>query len=479
MWRVAKRGLGRRERAIELLAALQSSAGRAAKRTLVSIVGPVAVRRVERQGRADPATWGLDRSDDGVLRVGGRSLRSIAEQHGSPLHVVDADRLRAHVSSAASVGVGLAAAHRCTHVAGVVDLVRRAGCKISTASRYELDAALAAGVDADGVLHAPAVLSTDELDHARRIGVGIVCAPSLRSFGNLGHAPTSDGALPGRIGVTVVIGETNELSAHIAGADAATLDQIDHLHVRASNRRLTTTDLDALVDGVAAAWVSAVASLPLTSLSVEVDIVPPTVSLVSSIDARLNQSIGLPVPGPDGLDEEFSATLLRFHDRLRTAGVDASEIIIDPGSIITGGMQFTLATVLEVDATRRITHVVLDCGINVADNTLVERHELLATGTDRSTDTETPLRPHRLVGPICTPADVLYANWWMPATVAGDVLAIMDTGGPYVAESTTFSFPRPAVVSVSAANGVQVLRNAETFEDLVALDSFGSDVTPD
>lgn len=420
------------------------------------------------------------RDENGELRVSGVSLRAIVEQHGSPLHVVDVNRLDTHVRAATSAGLDLAAAHRCTHVAGVIDLVRAGGCRVSTASRYELDAAIAAGVQASDVLHAPAVLSTGELDHARRLGVGIVCAPSLgslRSSATDGEASSLGGTRQGRLGLTVVVDAVDALSAQLAQADAETRAQIGHLHVRASNRRLAGVDLDDLVDDVVTAWTRAAASVSLMSLSVEVDIVPPTVSLVGSIEARLNQAVGLPVAGSGGAGEAMSATLQRFEERLRAAGVDAGEIIIDPGSIITGGMQFTLATVLEVDDTRSVTHVVLDCGINVADDTLVERHELLATGRQRPSDPRRPLRPHRLVGPICTPADVLYANWWMPSTIAGDVLAIMDTGGPYIAESTTFSFPRPAVVAVAASGIVQVLRRAETFEDLVALDSFESEAT--
>jgi diaminopimelate decarboxylase len=57
----------------------------------------------------------------------------------------------------------------------------------------------------------------------------------------------------------------------------------------------------------------------------------------------------------------------------------------------------------------------------------------------------------------------------LPELAAGDTLLIMDAGAYFVPFSTSFSFPRPAIVAVD--NGqVKLLRRAETFDDLLALD---------
>ena len=48
-------------------------------------------------------------------------------------------------------------------------------------------------------------------------------------------------------------------------------------------------------------------------------------------------------------------------------------------------------------------------------------------------------------------------------------LAIMDAGAYFVPFATSFSFPRPAIVMVDGSD-VHLLRRAETFEDIIALD---------
>lgn len=377
------------------------------------------------------------------------------------------------MESVAVHDIVLAAAHRCTHVTGVLDMVRASGCWIATSSQYELEAAVAAGVDVSEVLHAPAAMSVTEFDRLSALQLGVLVVPSLASLPQRPasvDAANSDDAT--RLGLTIAVDDVAGALDRLQEFDGATRARITHLHVRASQQRRLVTELGDVAERVAAVWKGAVEWLELSSLSVEMDVIPPSVALVGGVDARLNQAFGRPVSGAEENGPPLAELLRDFIRGIGEAGVCTDDVIVDPGSIVTGGQQFTLATVLEVDDSRSPTHVVLDCGINVADDTLVERHELFVARSNRSANHDRPLKPHRLVGPICTPADVLYSNWWMAPVEAGDVVAIMDTGGPYVAESTTFSFPRPAVISVDERGASAVLRDAETFDDLVALDSF-------
>jgi diaminopimelate decarboxylase len=52
-----------------------------------------------------------------------------------------------------------------------------------------------------------------------------------------------------------------------------------------------------------------------------------------------------------------------------------------------------------------------------------------------------------------------------------DALAVMDAGAYFSSYSSNFAFPRPAIVMIE--NGQpRVIRNAESFEHLVAMDRF-------
>jgi diaminopimelate decarboxylase len=133
---------------------------------------------------------------------------------------------------------------------------------------------------------------------------------------------------------------------------------------------------------------------------------------------------------------------------------------------MTGDSQFLLTTVLDVKHDGELAHVVLDAGVNVAEPVSTEFHQLFSVSAPGSPATT----PYRLVGPICTPADVLYNNWRLPPLEPGHVLAIMDSGAYFVPFSTAFSFPRPAIL-VQDGSEMVTCRRHESFDDLVALDT--------
>ncbi|HEU4841392.1 MAG TPA: hypothetical protein VFT09_08120, partial [Ilumatobacteraceae bacterium] len=66
--------------------------------------------------------------------------------------------------------------------------------------------------------------------------------------------------------------------------------------------------------------------------------------------------------------------------------------------------------------------------------------------------------------------DVLYNHWRLPPLAPGHVLAIMDAGAYFVPFSTTFSFPKPAIV-LQDGDEVRTLRRRETFDDMTSLDA--------
>ena len=116
--------------------------------------------------------------------------------------------------------------------------------------------------------------------------------------------------------------------------------------------------------------------------------------------------------------------------------------MLEPGRALTGDTQFLLTTVVDIND-GPLPHAILDAGINVAEPVTSEYHQLISVTSPGLPATT----PYRLAGPICTPADVLYQHWRLPPLAPGHVLAIMDAGAYFVPFSTTFSFPKPAIVA--------------------------------
>jgi diaminopimelate decarboxylase len=115
------------------------------------------------------------------------------------------------------------------------------------------------------------------------------------------------------------------------------------------------------------------------------------------------------------------------------------------------------------------TYAILDAGINLAESARNEYHQLFPVNRFGEPRTET----YTVVGPICTPGDTLYPAIRLPELRVGDSVAIMDAGAYFVPFSTSFSFPRPAVVMIEDGN-VRLLRRAERFEDLIEYDDLSS-----
>ena len=139
------------------------------------------------------------------------------------------------------------------------------------------------------------------------------------------------------------------------------------------------------------------------------------------------------------------------------------------GRAMTGNTQVLIASVLSLKAGEpKPGWAILDAGINLAECARTEFHQIFPATRMHEIRTHR----YRLAGPICSPGDVLSWSACLPELAVGDALAIMDAGAYFVPFSTSFSFPQPAVVMLEGAK-VRLLRRAERFEDIVALDEIG------
>ncbi|MCK5915279.1 MAG: diaminopimelate decarboxylase, partial [Deltaproteobacteria bacterium] len=78
-----------------------------------------------------------------------------------------------------------------------------------------------------------------------------------------------------------------------------------------------------------------------------------------------------------------------------------------------------------------------------------------------------------VVGPICESGDFLAKNRELPELVAGDLLAVRSAGAYGFSMSSNYnSRPRPVEILVDGSN-ISVIRERESYEDLVRGESLG------
>ncbi len=430
----------------------------------------------------DPAIWGLSIDDDGRLRLGDLALPELAARHGSPVHVVDLDRLDDRVGRLASTAGRhvIAVTH---HLVAVGPLIRRLhdhGLTGVVTSLEEFERAMVLGIDPGTIVYAEVSPTVDTLTAALAFRPRAIVAAShdvLDLAIDVAAANTADGPMPIMLGVTAsdTGGPLGGLRAD--GADvAAALGRIAEApDVRLAGMRVLVDGSIADADqaGAAAASLTTIGALLPTAIGSDLevmlsaDVAPATAPAIGGARGRLNRFAGLDLPAPDPDRAADIAELVRAgRAALQTSAPAGVRLVVEPGRALTASSQFLLASVLDIKDDGEPVHVVLDAGINLAEQTQYHYHQLFNASNAGGDARE----PFRMVGPICTPADVLYTNWRLPGVAIDDVLAIMDTGAGFVATSTSFSFPRPAVVGCSG-DEVVVLRRAETFDDLIDLDT--------
>jgi diaminopimelate decarboxylase len=450
-------------------------------------VGPIVAALQPRRVDLPLDRWDLSVGSNGRLWLRDHDLHELATTHGTPLHLVDATRLEASATSALAPGAGGAGAdiffsYKTNPVPGVLRRLHRVGIGAEVISAYELWLALELGVPPDRIIYNGPAKSDASLRTAierRVLLINANSAPELVRIARLARAAGAVANVGVRVSLPGMWGGQFGIrsgSAHLvdairmAIADPALALRAAHFHRGGTIRtpgewRAHVEAIVRFCDDLAptTGWVPEILDIGGSLACATVAGVPPR-------QFRLNRALGTDLLPPDprsavtvAAASEIATEIVRRHFGERRLPVPA--VLMEPGRALTGDAQLLLTSVVDVKEDGSPVHAVLDAGINLADPLPHEYHQLFSA----SAPAVRAERSYRLVGPICTPADVLYYRWRLPPLDVGHVVAIMDTGAYFVPFSTSFSFPRPPVLEVDGGV-IRELRRRESFADLVARD---------
>jgi diaminopimelate decarboxylase len=459
------------------------------KRLLKPVLRPLVRRCWPRRVDLPLSTWRLARTADGVLALDGVPLDSLLERWGSPLHVVDAARLSQNAADflaapeGAEKGCEVYYSFKTNPVPGVLRRLQASGVGAEVISPYELWLALELGFAPQAIVFDGPAKSPASLRTAVERGIGLINLNSRREIDPLVATCRALGRRAA-VGVRIVVpgtwsgqmGESVDTGAALrAFAEATRRPELDvvALHAHRGGQVTSAEELRGFVSSVLAFTdeLRRHLALDLDVLDLGGSLPCPTTHHLDPREARLNQMFTadlLPFPLDAALSIRGATALIvsLVEEHYRRAGHARPRIILEPGRAMTSNAQMLLTRVVNVqDEADGITHVVLDAGYCVASPVQHEFHQLFPVGPPRSR----ARRMYRLAGPICSPADVLYAAWELPELAPGDALAIMDSGAYFVPFASSFSFPQPGIVMVEDGRDT-LLRRAETFEDMTALD---------
>jgi len=453
----------------------------------------------------EPQDWGLGTAADGRLMIGAESAAGIARAYGTPLHVLHEERLEATAvrfrQSMEAAYPGRTSVHfafKCNSVPAVIEAVRRAGLKAEVMSPFELELALRLGYRGDDVVvNGPGKT-------AAFLKICVESAVRLIAVDSLGELALVDGiARAARKRVDVLLRVNPDFVPRGMNAGSATgsrkgcafgldlksgevrrglklFQSLPGLRLRGFHFHIGTGIRDAkayarVLDRLAPLFRETRAGgFRVDIVDVGGGFASPATREMTSRELLVYQGLErLPAgvsAGDCGSFDDFSGEIARALLRI-FPGNELPELLAEPGRSIAGPNQFLLLTVSHVKIRPKVRKwLITDGGLGtVTLPTFYECHEVLLADDVRRPRTENVT----IVGPVCFASDIVYRNIRMPEIRPGEVIAIMDSGAYFIAQESSFGFPRPAVVG-ARRDGCRLVRRRETFADLTGRDLFSA-----
>lgn len=153
----------------------------------------------------------------------------------------------------------------------------------------------------------------------------------------------------------------------------------------------------------------------------------------------------------------------------------APTLILVPGRRLTGDSQALLLKLGGIKVRPGVAGFAITDGGMMSTSLMLfaEYHRVFVANKMHSAN-----NPEYVVcGRLCASADLLYKGIRLPRLDEGDVLAVMDAGAYFVGTGSNFAYPRPPVL-MARDGKARVIRERESYDDLVRKDAIGGFSTP-
>lgn len=406
-----------------------------------------------------PENSGSDGS--GELQIGGVSVADLAEEYGTPLHIIDEAGLRAQIRR--FVG-GLRErwpnsevlfASKSFPIVEMYRIAEEEGASIDVAGGGEIVLALNAGVDPGRLYFHGNAKTSEELRLALDAGVGVIIIDNFDEIDRLEALLTR----PQQVLIRVIPGVEAETHASQATGGVRSKFGFPLEQAKEAIARLVAHPL-MVFEGV---------HLHIGSQILNVEQFAQAVENIAGAGSFRTYDVG----GGLGIKytySEVAPTVEEYLDSIVAAArsylpADA-RLIIEPGRSIVARSGVTLYRVVSVKQTGR-HFVAVDGGMaDQIDIALTgQRYEAVLANRLEEPWSETV----EIVGRQCESGDLLVEDALMPAPAVGDLIALATTGAySYTMTNNYNGALRPAIVFVQGGASRLVARR-ETYDDLLRL----------
>ena len=433
--------------------------------------------------------WDISSGPEGHMMIQGCDCVSLAKQYGTPLYVVDKNRLEKNYFTFYKSfrkwypKIEISYSYKTNPIPGVIRTLHEFGAGAEVVSPYELRLALTLGVPPERIIYNGPGKSDEGLTIAVSNNIKLINIDGPSEIETIDRLARQNGHKQ-QVGVRVVTSEgwKRKFGFSIDSGDAFRayqrineLHNLDpcglHFHLGTGITNINTY-LRAIKDAIDLSMLlKRKLGITLRYFDFGGGFYVPTVRPYSELDKKLLTG-NFPVQETKARSlvplSEYGRAITELFGRYYPPSLDdPPTIILEPGRAITSSAQSLLLKVLYTKPPLNgITDVILDGGNNFAFPLRWECHEVIHASNMNAP----PDNYYKLFGPLCTPGDVLFEVKKLPLLERGDIIAIMDAGAYFASMQSNFCFfPRPSVVLLKNLRH-ELIRKRETFEDMIAQD---------
>lgn len=420
----------------------------------------------------------------GELLIGGMNVCEIASRHGTPLFIYDQQTLETQWQSLRTTlpePFEIYYSVKANPNQSILRHFLERGCGLEIASSGELRQATAAGCPPERIIFAGPGKSEAELDAALSCGIGEIHVESLLEARRVGR-------IAGRRQRAAKIALRINPSSEVEGGGM-------RMGGRSTPFGIDEDQLEAIVDEIIGeTWLDLVGvHLFIGTQILDTDLLLSQYRAALSIAGRLSARIRKPLETIDfggGLGVPYFAHekcldlkklkcgLTEFIGEVSSQpGLSKARLIVEPGRFLVATAGIYIASVVDVKVSRGKTFVITDGGMH---------HHLAASGNlGQTIKRNFPLAVVNkldlsksetvdVVGPLCTPLDMLARAVELPPIEVGDLIGVFQSGAYARAASPLGFLSRQSPPEVLVVNGCdRVVRRRGSDEDYL-VDQIGA-----
>jgi diaminopimelate decarboxylase len=395
-------------------------------------------------------------------------LNSIAAEFGTPVYVLDLDRLGDNLDRLVA-GVGpdkLLYSLKTNYLPEVTRVVREHGLGVDVVSGYELRAAISAGFDGDQIVFNGPVKTPEELavavdsgifvniDSEEEIDVLAALARERNQILRVGLRvfPPDDvyrtgtdrrfRAVPSKFGWPIDGGDAQRIAEKVATRPELRLSGLHcHLGSQITSGSALRDAIGAVVDWMVETGIGA----SMQTLNFGGGFPVPGIRRYLGGAGGPSRVVAPAADGDGRLPDDPITVVRAVRQLLADRGLSGPVVCWEPGRAVVSDTMVLLTTVMSVKRTVHGNWVMLDGGLNLIPTAgPAEWHDIHALSGGG------PTEPFFVAGPMCYEGDVFSLSTDLPGDIGrGDLVAIHDAGAYTLSRATSFNRPRAAVVAVN------------------------------